>query len=298
MFKSALFALAATVGLSDALGINCRGSGLCVGNKGALGQLIAQVRAIDPNKTFRNGEHVSCVDINNIGNHPAICAFYQNIGDRSFSLSQTQTFLQQIVDHGCKLCGSVPTDPGNNVANGQLTVNVVINPTRRDAPQSPSGFEKRSNNPTRRDAPESPEGFEKRSDLPTKRDVSQSPKGFEKRSDKLLVKRLGINCRGSSSCGVGGIFHTPNGDLKGVRDAVASGEEGNFGNGDHIACIPYAFGQLCAFYQNIGSRTFTKEQSVAFLDQLRQHGCSKCGSIPTDPGNDVKNGQLTVNYVA
>lgn len=91
MFKSALLALAATAGFSDALGINCRGSGLCSGNKGALGQLIAQVRAIDPNKTFRNGEHVSCVDINNIGNHPAICAFYQNIGDRSFSLAQTQS---------------------------------------------------------------------------------------------------------------------------------------------------------------------------------------------------------------
>ncbi|GKU16525.1 unnamed protein product [Fusarium langsethiae] len=260
MFKSALLALAATVGLSDALGINCRGSGLCVGNKGALSQLIAQVRAIDPSKTFSNGEHISCVDINNIGNHPAICAFYQNIGDRTFSLSQTQTFLQQIVDHGCKLCGSVPTDPGNNVANGQLTVNAVINPTKRDAPQSPAVY--------------------------------------EKRGDNVLVRRLGINCRGSSTCGVGGIGHTPNGDLKDVRDAVAAGEEGNFGNGDHIACIPFAFGQLCAFYQNIGDRTFTKEQSVTFLDQLRQHGCSKCGSIPVDPGNDVKNGQLTVNYVA
>ncbi|CEF75998.1 hypothetical protein FGSG_10551 [Fusarium graminearum PH-1] len=272
MFKSTLLALAATIGLSDALGINCRGSGLCSGNKGALSQLIAQVRAIDPSKRFGNGEHVTCVDIDNIGNHPAICAFYQGIGDRTFSLSETQTFLQQIVDHGCKLCGSVPTDPGNNVANGQLTVNVVINPTKRDAPQSPAVYEKR--------------------------DAPQSPTVHEKRGDNLLVRRLGINCRGSSTCGVGGIGHTPNGDLKDVRDAVAAGEEGNFGNGDHIACIPFVVGQLCAFYQGIGSRTFTKEQSVTFLDQLRQHGCSKCGSIPVDPGNDVKNGQLTVNYVS
>ncbi|KAG5759440.1 hypothetical protein H9Q69_006708 [Fusarium xylarioides] len=285
MFESALLALAATAGLSDALGINCRGSGLCSGNKGALGQLIAQVRAIDPNRTFRNGEHVSCVDINNIGNHPAICAFYQNIGDRTFSLAQTQTFLQQIVDHGCKLCGSVPTDPGNNVANGQLTVNAVLNPTSRDAPQSPAVYKKRGD-------------MAVNDKLPTKRDTPEIPAAYEKRGDNLLVRRLGINCRGSSSCGVGGIGHTPNGDLKDVRDAVASGEEGNFGNGDHIACIPFAFGNLCAFYQGIGSRTFTKEQSVTFLDQLRQHGCSKCGSIPVDPGNDVKNGQLTVNYVA
>ncbi|KAG5748836.1 hypothetical protein H9Q70_008515 [Fusarium xylarioides] len=268
MFKSALLALAVTAGLSDALGINCRGSGLCSGNKGALGQLIAH-----------------CVDINNIGNHPAICAFYQNIGDRTFSLAQTQTFLQQIVDHGCKLCGSVPTDPGNNVANGQLTVNVVLNPTSRDAPQSPAVYKKRSD-------------MAVNDKLPTKRDTPEIPAAYEKRGDNLLVRRLGINCRGSSSCGVGGIGHTPNGDLKDVRDAVAAGEESNFGNGEHIACIPFAFGNLCAFYQGIGSRTFTKEQSVTFLDQLRQHRCSKCGSIPVDPGNDVKNGQLTVNYVA
>ncbi|KAL6918639.1 hypothetical protein FSST1_010134 [Fusarium sambucinum] len=260
MFKSTLLAVATAVGLSGALGINCRGSGLCVGNKGAFSQLVAQVTAIDPSKTFRDGEHITCVDINQIGNHPAICAFYQNIGDRTFCVSQTQTFLQWILERGCKTCGSVPTDDGNNVANGQPTVNVVINPTKRDAPQNPSGLENRSN--------------------------------------KHLVKRLGINCRGSSSCGVGSIFHTPNGDLKDVRDAVASGEEGNFGNGDHIACIPYAFGQLCAFYQGIGGRFFTKEQSVTFLDQLRQHGCSKRGSIPVDSGNDVNNGQLTVNYVA
>ncbi|KAF4471800.1 TOX4 [Fusarium albosuccineum] len=261
MFKRALFALATTIGLSEALGINCRGSGLCTGNKGALSQLVAQFRAIDPSTTFRNGEHVTCVGINQLGAHPAICLFYQNIGDRTFTLAQTQAYLQQILDHNCKLCGSVPTDPGNDVKNGQLTVNVVQSPTKRGAPVSPAGL--------------------------------------EKRGEEILDKRrLGINCRGSSSCGVGGIGHTPNGDLKGVRDAVASGEEGNFGNGDHVACIPFAFGQLCAFYQNIGSRTFNKEQSVQYLDQLRQHGCIKCGSIPTDPGNDVGKGQLTVNYVS
>jgi Kp4 protein len=27
------------------------------------------------------------------------------------------------------------------------------------------------------------------------------------------------------------------------------------------------------------------------------HGCRGCGSVPTNPGNDVKNGELTVNYV-
>ncbi|KAF5970439.1 TOX4 [Fusarium coicis] len=109
MFKSALLALAATAGLSDALGINCRGSGLCSGNKGALGQLIAQVRAI------------ACIPFA-FGN---LCAFYQGIGSRTFTKEQSVTFLDQLRQHGCSKCGSIPVDPGNDVKNGQLTVNYV-----------------------------------------------------------------------------------------------------------------------------------------------------------------------------
>jgi len=86
--------------------------------------------------------------------------------------------------------------------------------------------------------------------------------------------------------------------MKDVRDAVAAGEEGNWANGEHVACLPLGFGQLCAYYQGIGSRTFSKEQTVTCLDELLEHKCDKCGSIPTDPGNNVANGQLTVNYVA
>ncbi|KAF9779696.1 hypothetical protein IL306_001292 [Fusarium sp. DS 682] len=259
MLKYALLALAATIGLSEAvLGINCRGSGLCSGNKGAITQLAGQLRAIDPSKTFSEGEHITCADIDNLGD-PSICLFYQKVGSRTFSVAQTQTFLQQIIDHGCKLCGSTPID-GSNVNNGELTVNVVTNARKRSP--SPSGFTKRS-----------------------------SP-------NKLAERSLGINCRGSSTCGVGGIGHLPNANLKDVRDAVAAGDEGNFANGEHVACVPFATGSLCAFYQNIGSRTFTKEQTVSFLDSLRDHGCTKCGSIPTDAGNNVDNGELTVNFVA
>ncbi|KAJ4250136.1 hypothetical protein NW762_011947 [Fusarium torreyae] len=256
MLKHTLLALAATIGLSDALlGINCRGSALCSGNKGAITQLAGQLRAIDSSKTFSEGEHITCADISNVGVHPQICLFYQKVGGRTFSVAETQTFLQQIIDHHCQLCGSTPID-GKNVDNGELTVNVIVGEAKR------------------------------------------SPSGFEKRSSKTLAKREGINCHGSSTCGVGGIGHSDDGDLKDVRDAVASGDEGNFANGEHVACIPFVTGHLCAFYQNIGGRTFTKEQTVTFLDQLREHGCFKCGSIPTDPGNNVANGELTVNFVS
>jgi hypothetical protein len=38
-----------------ALGINCRGSGLCTGNKGLLGEAQAQLRGMDQNKRFTDG---------------------------------------------------------------------------------------------------------------------------------------------------------------------------------------------------------------------------------------------------
>ncbi|KAH7246685.1 killer toxin Kp4/SMK [Fusarium tricinctum] len=248
MFKYALLALAATVGLSEALGINCRGSGLCVGNKGAITQMAGQLRAIDSSKTFSEGQHITCVEIDNIG-EPSICLFYQQTGSRTFTVAQTQALFQQILDHGCKLCGSVPLD-GGDVKNGELTVNAVTNAKKRSPAPTPFGFTKRT-----------------------------SPNELQ-----IAKRSLGINCRGSSTCD--------------VRDAVAAGEEGNWANGEHVACVPFVFGSLCAFYQGIGGRTFTKEQTVTFLDQLRDHGCNKCGSIPTDPGNNVANGQLTVNYVS
>ncbi|KAH7186243.1 killer toxin Kp4/SMK [Fusarium flagelliforme] len=257
MFKYAILALAATASLSEALGINCRGSGLCVGNKGAITQMAGQLRVIDSSKTFSAGEHITCVEIDNIGD-PSICLFYQQTGDLRFTVAETQALFQQILDHGCKLCGSVPLD-GRDVKNGELTVNAVTNAKKLVPAPVPA--------------------------------PAPAPSGFAKRS-------LGINCRGSSSCGVGGIFHLPNHDMKDVRDAVAAGEEGNWANGEHVACVPFAFGQLCAFYQGIGSRTFSKQQTVTYLDELLEHKCDKCGSIPTDPGNNVANGQLTVNYVA
>ena len=115
---------------------------------------------------------------------------------------------------------------------------------------------------------------------------------------ELLARSLGINCRGSSTCGVGGIFHTPAGTLEDVFKAVAAGPDGQWSNGQHVGCVPHATGRLCAFYQNIGGRLFNKDQSLNYLNQLSEHGCRVCGSVPTDPGNNVANGQLTVNFVS
>jgi hypothetical protein len=48
---------------------------------------------MDPSTTFSNGQHIAC--------EAGICAFLQNVGALC-------TLAQDIVNHGCKSCGSVP----------------------------------------------------------------------------------------------------------------------------------------------------------------------------------------------
>ncbi len=253
---------AALASTTAALGINCRGSGLCASNKGLLGEAQAQLRGMDQNKRFTDGQHVTCVQSSVTIGNPSLCIFYQKTNGRSWTVGQTVQYVQDLLDHGCGACGSVPTDPGNNVNNGELTANMVTNAARRGMDNVRVVADKRG-------------------------------------EAKLLLERaLGINCRGSSTCNVGGIGHSPAGTLQQVRDAVAAGPEGVWSNGQHVACVPHVTGRLCAFYQNIGSRTFNKGQSVSYLDQLKDHGCRVCGSVPTDAGNNGGNGELTVNYVS
>lgn len=270
MFVKSVLAIAATAfAVGDALGINCRGSGLCASNGGLLGSAQAQLRGMDQNQQFSDGQHITCVKSSVTIGNPSLCIFYQNTNGRKWTVGQTVNYVQQLINHGCGACGSVPTDSGNDVKNGQLTANMVTNAARRDLV---SKMERRA--------------------------VVQEEVSKRETASGLLERALGINCRGSSTCGVGGIGHSPAGTLQQVRDAVASGPEGVWSNGQQIACVPHVTGRLCAFYQNVGGRTFNKGQSVSYLDNLLGHGCKNCGSIPTDAGNNGDNGELTVNYVS
>ncbi|GAB0136014.1 hypothetical protein EsDP_00004332 [Epichloe bromicola] len=120
--KSAVFTSLAALSVSvSGLGINCRGSGFCPSD-GAAGNLInlkAIVDNIQPrNRRYNTGQQIACTG--------SLCAFYQS--GATGTAEQTSGFLQQLLDHGCKKCGSVPTQPGNDVKKGQLTVNVVSDP--------------------------------------------------------------------------------------------------------------------------------------------------------------------------
>jgi hypothetical protein len=74
-------------------------------------------RGLPEDMWFAEGQQIAC--------EGSICAFIQNAGG-AWSW-QIKTLAQDLADHGCKICGSVPIGfPGtNDVSQGQLTFNYV-----------------------------------------------------------------------------------------------------------------------------------------------------------------------------
>jgi hypothetical protein len=112
---------------------------------------------------------------------------------------------------------------------------------------------------------------------------------------------LGINCRGSSNCGGSGDVGLS--DI--INKANGAGDHHVFGNGEHVACLQFdndgrlPGGSLCAFPQGTanGIEGWKAKQLLGFI---RDHGCSRCGSVPVNFPNDNNvdsAGQLTVNWV-
>jgi hypothetical protein len=126
--KVAMTTLALTAGAMS-LGINCLGSDRCSVGIASLGDLIFTVEAqgINPNRLYNNNENIVCIAADGDVNNPGLCAFIQ----RAFGPiagKDVLSLLQEISDHGCTQCGSVPLlFPNDNNINdhGELTVNVV-----------------------------------------------------------------------------------------------------------------------------------------------------------------------------
>ncbi|KAI1085445.1 killer toxin [Whalleya microplaca] len=115
--------LAATP-LVHALGINCRGSFYCTFGKAdafSADNLRWFINSVDDAKSFANGDHIACVE-------GGICAFLQNTN--GLKGAELKKLAPYIVEHGCTVCGSVPTDypKSNDVKKGELTFNYVSKP--------------------------------------------------------------------------------------------------------------------------------------------------------------------------
>ncbi|CEJ80551.1 hypothetical protein VHEMI00727 [[Torrubiella] hemipterigena] len=122
-----LLSIAALATTAAAGGINCNGSGYCKINPGASLQMVHDqvgnlIAAGGGDRHFNGGENIACSH----GSMGSVCAFYQN--GASGSAKDAYKQLQDLMNHGCKLCGSIPTQPGNDVSKGELTVNYVTNP--------------------------------------------------------------------------------------------------------------------------------------------------------------------------
>ncbi|KAF5677112.1 killer toxin Kp4 [Fusarium circinatum] len=124
MKYSVILSFCSLAATTSALGINCRGSFACGGGSGNLINLKSIVDNIQPrDRYYPAQQQIACTG--------DTCAFFQN--GASGTAEQVSADLQALLDHGCKKCGSVPTQPGNNVADGQLTVNYVSHPNCQGA---------------------------------------------------------------------------------------------------------------------------------------------------------------------
>jgi hypothetical protein len=109
---------------SSSFGINCEGSSKCRGQPDDTASLlVAYINGIDAGRVYNNGQHIAC--------RTNICAFLQG-EQESMSGEAVRSAAHAIVDHGCTVCGSVPTSAGNNVAYGELTFNFVSSPSCGD----------------------------------------------------------------------------------------------------------------------------------------------------------------------
>ncbi|KAK6072578.1 hypothetical protein SCUP234_09128 [Seiridium cupressi] len=146
-----------------ALGINCRGSGLCdlatlENHSGVrivqLWHDVLQATDKDPNTVYNSGDHIVCIgtsvsitvgasvsgEVEGIGGELSlesdvsigtggVCLFPQGA---SLTLGQIRDLIDALGDHGCATCGSVPihfVDQGSNdPSSGILTSNYVGNP--------------------------------------------------------------------------------------------------------------------------------------------------------------------------
>ncbi|KAG5659119.1 hypothetical protein KAF25_000321 [Fusarium avenaceum] len=105
---------------------------------------------------------------------------------------------------------------------------------------------------------------------------------------------LGINCRGSGWCNINSA--SLNNVLTKAKQLQARGQgDHHWGEGVQIACSGGQWGSICAFFQSGASGN--TDRAVELVQGILDHGCTQCGSIPTEEGNNVDNGQLTVNYV-
>ena len=126
---------AADPGLNEVnMGLNCQGSAImCIGapQYGVMHTLRDYMYAIPAGYRYYAGQNIACM-VHHVYPNPWItwgfyCAFMQgNISDQGADGAEIQLKMQQMIEHHCLGCGSVPfSDDNDPMKLGILTVNYV-----------------------------------------------------------------------------------------------------------------------------------------------------------------------------
>ncbi|CAK7275090.1 hypothetical protein SEPCBS119000_006503 [Sporothrix epigloea] len=119
-------ALAAYIAGAAALGINCRGSSFCGDNAPPMQNIKNELGYMIDNglggKYYHENDQIVCSQVESLSS----CVFFQK--GASGTVQDAYNHVERLMDHGCYNCGSDPTQPGNDVNRGELTVNVVSSP--------------------------------------------------------------------------------------------------------------------------------------------------------------------------
>lgn len=114
-------------GLVQGLGINCRGSIQCPFCRAQTSLHEIQrdcIANIDDNRWYNNQERICTTPCDDDHAQEYNVGVFLQYTDHGAPGSWVKRAIQQLLDHGCGLCGSAPFF-NNDVYEGEVTVNVV-----------------------------------------------------------------------------------------------------------------------------------------------------------------------------
>ncbi|KAL6871756.1 killer toxin [Trichoderma longibrachiatum] len=133
-FASFIAVAIAAANSAVGLGINCHGDtkcGIAYLSGGRLSQLGTVIKKIDDTRKYENGDDIACVEIDSVNFKgpfkSTLCAWIENYDD-TVTGAEIKAAFQELLDHGCAICGAVPllyAKGVDDINKGELNVDLV-----------------------------------------------------------------------------------------------------------------------------------------------------------------------------
>ncbi|KAK1238420.1 hypothetical protein MKX07_006566 [Trichoderma sp. CBMAI-0711] len=99
---------------------------------GRLSHLGTVIKKIDDTRKYENGEDIACIEIDSLNFKgpfkSTLCAWIENYDDDTVTGAAIKAAFQELLDHGCGICGAVPllyAKGVDDVNKGELNVDLV-----------------------------------------------------------------------------------------------------------------------------------------------------------------------------